>query len=112
MTVQIKSNQIKSNQIKSNQIKSNQIKSNQIKSNQEYFQAHSIQSIELTKEGDLSIEYNRGGQKTVKNGDIPTELVKVKENMEKNGIKKLTKEDLARQLRDLETERNNSNSEE
>src|SRR2546429_9188756 len=88
-----------------NQIKSNQIKSNQIKSNLSYFSSNSLASVELTPSGDLNLNYDKGGLKTVKGTDTPPDLQKIKANMEKNGIKKLTKKELEQQLKKLEAER-------
>ncbi|MCE8163377.1 MAG: hypothetical protein I3273_03515, partial [Candidatus Moeniiplasma glomeromycotorum] len=76
-----------------------------IKNQLQTFHSNSIQSVELTNQGDLVITYqSNSGQNpsTLKNETLSPALAKIKENMEKTGIKKLTKEELEEQLRELE----------
>ena len=57
--------------------------------------------MELTN-GNLIIKYENGQSTTPQEADISPELQKLKTEMEKNGDKKLTKEDLEKKLRKLE----------
>jgi len=57
--------------------------------------------VELS-DGNLVIKYENGQVTTPQEEDISPELKKLKTEMEKSGTKKLTKEELEQQLRELE----------